>query len=65
MLPIARERRHDLAFLPAALEIVESPPSPVGRAITATIITIFVLALGWALFGKVDIVGVSARQDHP
>ena len=32
----AQERRgEELAFLPAALEIVETPPSPIGRAIGA------------------------------
>jgi hemolysin D len=33
----ARRDRHELAFLPAALEIVETPPSPIGRAIGVTI----------------------------
>ena len=42
-LPTARERREkdELAFLPAALEIVETPPSPTGRAIGATLIALF------------------------
>ena len=31
--PRRRRDRHELAFLPAALEIVETPPSPIGRAI--------------------------------
>ena len=35
----------ELAFLPAALEIVETPPSPLGRSIGGTIILLFVLAL--------------------
>jgi hemolysin D len=48
--------RDELAFLPAALEIVETPPSPTGRAIGVTIIALFCLALGWAAFGKIDIV---------
>ena len=26
-----RRDKHQLAFLPAALEIVETPPSPIGR----------------------------------
>ena len=30
-----KARRDELAFLPAALEIVETPPSPTGRAIVA------------------------------
>src|SRR5713101_2945681 len=45
-----------LAFLPAALEIVETPPSPIGRAISLTLIAAFCLAVAWATFGKVDMV---------
>ena len=52
----SRRSRQELAFLPAALEIVETPPSPVGRAIGATIILLIVLALAWAAFGTIDIV---------
>jgi len=56
--PAAGERRDkdETAFLPAALEIVETPPSPIGRAIGATLIALFCLALMWASFGHVDIV---------
>jgi hypothetical protein len=36
-----RRERDEIAFLPAALEIVESPPSPTGRAIGVTIIALF------------------------
>ena len=45
--PKQRDRRHkdELAFLPAALEIVETPPSPIGRAIGASIIALFAAAL--------------------
>ena len=28
-----RREKHELAFPPAALEIVETPPSPIGQAI--------------------------------
>jgi len=38
--------KHELAFLPAALEIVETPPSPVGRTIVFSIVALFCLALG-------------------
>ena len=45
-------RANELAFLPAALEIAETPPSPIGRAIGATIILLFCAAVwsgpGWA-----------------
>jgi hemolysin D len=57
--------RDELAFLPAALEIVETPPSPVGRAIGATIIALFVLALGWASLGHVDIVATATGKIIP
>jgi len=52
----SRRGRDEVAFLPAALEIVETPPSPAGRAISVTIIAAFCVALTWAYFGKMDIV---------
>jgi hemolysin D len=59
-LPSSRTKKgldkHELAFLPAALEIVETPPSPIGRTIVFSIIALFCLALLWAFFGRVDIV---------
>ena len=65
--PASRERRQfdELAFLPAALEIVETPPSPIGRAIGATIVTIFCLALLWATFGHVDIIASATGKVVP
>jgi len=45
----------ELAFLPAALEIVETPPSPIGRWIAIVIIGVFCAALTWASWGTVDI----------
>jgi hemolysin D len=65
--PKGRDRRHrdELAFLPAAIEVVESPPSPIGRAIAVTIIAMFCLALGWAAFGKIDIVASATGKIIP
>lgn len=62
--PKPRERE-ELAFLPAALEIVETPPSPIGRAIGASIIALFVLALTWATLGHVDIVATASGKIIP
>jgi hemolysin D len=64
---VARERREqeELAFLPAALEIVETPPSPIGRAIGATLIALFCVALIWATFGHVDIVASASGKVVP
>jgi hemolysin D len=57
--------KDELAFLPAALEIVETPSSPLAGAIGATIISLFCLALGWASFGHVDIVASSPGKIIP
>src|SRR5262249_46451532 len=58
-------RKDELAFLPAALEIVETPPSPIGRAIAFTIIVAFSVALAWACIGTVDIVAVAPGKIIP
>ena len=63
--PAARRAAHEIAFLPAALEITESPPSPIGRAIGATIIAVFCFAVAWATFGKVDIVATASGRIVP
>lgn len=62
--PQPRERE-ELAFLPAALEIVETPPSPTGRAIGATLIALFVFALAWASLSHVDIVATATGRVVP
>ncbi len=60
-----RRRSDALAFLPAALEIVETPPSPLGRAIAFSIIAVFGFALAWACLGTVDIVAVAPGKLIP
>lgn len=52
-------RAVETAFLPAALELEQSPASPAGRATMAAISLLFVLAVGWATIGHVDIVAVA------
>jgi hemolysin D len=54
-----QRREYETAFLPAALEVVETPPSPIGRALGLTIILLFCAALGWASLGKVDVVATA------
>ena len=61
-----QERRgEELAFLPAALEIVETPPSPIGRAIGSSIILLFCAALVWAWWGTIDIVASASGKIVP
>lgn len=59
------QRGEELAFLPAALEIVETPPSPTGRTIGATIIVLFCAALIWAWWGTVEIVASATGKVVP
>jgi membrane fusion protein, hemolysin D len=62
----APERRaEELAFLPAALEIMETPPSPRRRAIAATIILLFCAALAWSAWGTIDIVASASGKIVP
>ena len=60
-----RTSAEETAFLPAALEIVETPASPAGRAVAATIIAIFCFALAWASFGQIDIVASAPGKIIP
>ncbi len=57
--------RQEIEFLPAALEIVETPPSPIGRSISLTIALLFTLALAWASIGQVDIVATAQGKIVP
>ena len=65
MPPVTIQRRQELAFLPAALEILERPPSPIGRSIGATIILLFAVALAWAALSKIDIVASAQGKIIP
>jgi hemolysin D len=58
-------RGQELAFLPAALEIVETPPSPIGRAIGAAIIVLFTAAVVWAWWGAIDVVASATGKILP
>ena len=64
MRPFGREQ-HEIEFLPAALEVQETPPSPAGRAIAWLLVVLFVLVVLWSIFGKVDIVAVAQGKVIP
>jgi hemolysin D len=57
--------KDEIEFLPAALEIVEKPPSPVGRAILWSIVVFFLIAITWAFLGEVDIVATAQGKIVP
>jgi hemolysin D len=65
--PESKWSRRDTArqLLPAALEILETPASPVGRAIGGLIVLFFAIAVTWATFGHVDIIATAQGKIVP
>ena len=63
--PISSVTGPDREFLPAALEILETPPSPLPIAIMLTICTFAVVALVWSFFGYLDIHAVAQGKLQP
>jgi len=57
----ARERE----FLPAAIEIMEHPASPLGRALIWVLCAFFAIAVGWSIVGRIDIVAVTQGKVVP
>jgi HlyD family secretion protein/hemolysin D len=56
LLPEERE------FLPAALEVIDTPPSPAGRLVALTICAAALVGIAWAAIGHVDIVAVASGK---
>jgi hemolysin D len=59
------KRRSETEFLPAALEVIETPASPVGRAIMLTISAFLAGAILWASFGEIDIIATTEGRVIP
>ena len=55
----------DREFLAPALEILETPPSPVHVAFLWIICAFVASALGWAYFGRVDIIAAAQGKFQP
>ncbi|WP_448192860.1 HlyD family type I secretion periplasmic adaptor subunit [Azospirillum sp. sgz301742] len=62
--PAAR-RSAELEFLPAAIEILDRPPSPTVRIFSGAIMAFFALALAWSWFGELDVVAVAQGRIVP
>lgn len=58
-------RAADTAFMPAALALQESPPSPTGRATALLITALFVAAVAWSYLSRVDVVAVAPGRVIP
>ena len=55
----------DHEFLPAALEIMEKPPSPGLRWLLLSVCGLFTIALAWSFIGKVDVVATASGKVIP
>ncbi|MFT3997727.1 MAG: HlyD family type I secretion periplasmic adaptor subunit, partial [Asticcacaulis sp.] len=60
-----RHERVETQFLPAALEIMETPSSPIGRAILWLIIIAAASALCWSVLAKVEMVAIAEGRLVP
>jgi hemolysin D len=64
--PTPRRRvGHELEFLPAALEVMDTPASPLPRALAILLVALFVIALVWSWVGRVDVVAVAPGKIIP
>lgn len=52
-------------FLPAALEVLETPPAPLGRVVLWSLLSFVIIALLWAGFGHIDIVASATGKVIP
>ncbi|HEV2679379.1 MAG TPA: HlyD family type I secretion periplasmic adaptor subunit [Rhodanobacter sp.] len=57
--------RHESEFLPAALALRDTPAHPAPRVAMVVIIGLLVIAVGWASFGKVDMVATAPGKIIP
>jgi hemolysin D len=55
----------EVEFLPAALEVLETPPSPVGRATSLLLCLFFSITIFWAYFGSIDIIATATGKIIP
>src|SRR5262249_5688009 len=49
----------------AAVEIIETPASPLGRVIAGALIAFFLIALAWACLGHIDIIATAQGKIVP
>jgi hemolysin D len=60
-----RAETRELAFLPGALSVIETPPSPTGRALGLIIMAFFTLAVLWSILGRVDVLATAPGSLTP
>jgi hemolysin D len=61
----AAKPRTDHEFLPAALEIMEKPPSPGLRWLMLSLCALFTIALLWSFIGTIDVIATASGKVIP
>ena len=59
------DENKETEFLPAILEVTETPPSPTGRLVMWTLVILLVVGLIWACIGKINEVAVAPGKVIP
>jgi hemolysin D len=63
--PVSTVAGRNREFLPAALEILETPPSPLPVVTMLTICAVFAAAFAWSFFGRLDVNAVAPGKLEP
>jgi hemolysin D len=66
-IPLTKRQssRQDNEFLPAAIEILETPPSPILVSFLVTICAVAATALAWSFIGHIDVLAVAQGKIQP
>jgi hemolysin D len=64
-VPSGNLRRQEIEFLPAALEVLEAPPSPTARWFLLGIVAFALATLAWSIVATVDVIASSQGRIFP
>jgi hemolysin D len=64
-LQVLQGSHGDREFLPAALEILETPPSPIQMLLLQSICIVAAVTIAWTFIGKIDVIAVAQGKVQP
>lgn len=62
---LEKEKRSDQEFLPAAISILETPPSPINIGMLRVICALVAFVLLWMFLGHIDILAIAQGKTQP
>lgn len=60
-----KKSQHEREFLPAVLEVVDTPAHPAARVTAMTLAAFVIIAVAWSIIGSMDIVAVAPGKVIP